>query len=208
MTSQEQASGKNISGKPIKVFVLAGDENVLEQGLVNGRTSGVHEDFYPNAAAVKDAKKKHVNCAVYKGGYDPKADYDTLKPEVEGIVEVGDQRTVRASRKERGRVPVPMTPFPELAGKDGYTTVLRGFVSVGKAGRYELLPGSDNSTFNLTTLDGKEVYRRNTGDKTPAAAETNAEDAFALLIYRLKQDRLVDEDNTLDVRDKPNVRKR
>jgi len=36
------AADKNQSRRPIKVFVLAGDENVLEQGLVNGRTEGVH----------------------------------------------------------------------------------------------------------------------------------------------------------------------
>jgi len=169
------------------VFVLAGDENVLEQGLVNGRTDGAHQDFYPNAAAAKDEKRKHVRCAVYKGAYDPKADYDSLKPEAEGLVEVGDQRTVRASKKERGQAPVPMTPFPELAHKEGYTTVMRGFVSVGKVGRYELHPGADDSAFNVTTLDGKEVYRLESGQKSAAVAsvalEPNKRYAFRTIFF-------------------------
>lgn len=37
------------SEKPVKVFILAGDELVLEQGLIEGRTDGVFDAFYPNA---------------------------------------------------------------------------------------------------------------------------------------------------------------
>jgi hypothetical protein len=73
LVNSGRAADKKQPGWPIKVFILAGDENVLEQGLANGRTEGVHQDFYPNAAAVKDEKQKHVNCAVYKGVNCPKA---------------------------------------------------------------------------------------------------------------------------------------
>lgn len=149
--------------RPIKVFVLAGDENVLEQAPISGHTDGVHEDFYPNASAVDGEQKKHANCAVYKGGYDAKADYDALAPVATGIVELGDQRTRQKEKGKRGREAVPFTPFPELSAKDGYTTVIRGFVTVPYAGSYEFHPGSGESAFNVTTLEGKEVYKREPG---------------------------------------------
>jgi len=151
--------------KPIKVFILAGDENVLEQGAIQGRTSGVHEDFYPTAKQTKGEKKKHVNCAVYEGDYSPNSDHDKLTPVATGIVEIGEQRT-RRNPKKRGRSPVRFTPFPELALKEGHTTVLRGYVSVKFAGKYEFLPGKDDASYNVTTVSGKEVYRRDEGKAT------------------------------------------
>ena len=70
--------------RPIKVFILAGDENMLEQCPIEGRTPGIHEDFYPNATPTKDERKKHVQVAVYRGAYSPDADYDKMKPELTG----------------------------------------------------------------------------------------------------------------------------
>lgn len=151
------------AAKPIQVFILAGDENVLEEGVVNGRTDGVHEAFFPNAKATPEEKPKHVNCAVYQGAWSPDANYETITPISTGPVEIGDQRTRRTDPKKRGREPVPMTPFPDAAMKPGHTTVLRGFIEVKEPGEYELHPGEDDSAYNLTTLDGEEVYRRDPG---------------------------------------------
>ena len=167
----KQGETKTAKPGPIKVFVLAGDENMLEQGAIQGRTDGVHDAFYPNATPTKGEKTKHVNAAVYKGAYRPTADYDKLAPVATGLVELGDQRTRQAVKGKRGRVPVPMTPFPELSQKDGYTTVLRGYVSVAQPGRYEFHPGAGEAAFNVTQVDGREVYRRAIGqDKAVATA--------------------------------------
>jgi hypothetical protein len=151
----------------IKVFVLAGDECVLEQGAVQGRTQGVHEDFFPNAEKTDGEKRKHVNAAVYAVPYASDVNLDALSPVVEAEVEIGDQRTRRIHPKKRGREPVPMTPFPDVAMQPGHTTVLHGYLSVQKDGRYELHPGEDDSAFNVTTLDGNEVYRRELGAAKP-----------------------------------------
>ncbi len=164
-----------VMGGPVKVVILAGDENVLEQGMVNGRTAGTHDAFFPNAAPVKGERKKHVNCAVYEGGYSAKTDYDALKPAAACLVEVGDQRSRRIHPKQRGMEPVPMTPFPDLAGKDGYTTVLRGYVTVGRSGKYEFLPGKDESAFNVTTVKGQEVYRLESGQENPMVTSVQLE---------------------------------
>lgn len=175
LANSGQAAEKAEGNGPIKVFILAGDENVLGEGVVEGRTSGIHEDFYPNAKPVQGEKRKHVNCAVYKGAYSPENDYEILTPEATGIVEIGDQRTIRADPKKRGRVPVPMTPFPELADTDGYTTVLRGYVSVKYSGRYEFLRGDGDAAFNVTTVEGKQVYAREVGQDEPLIAAVELE---------------------------------
>ncbi len=155
--------GKESAKKSIKVFVLAGDEYVLEHGLVEGRTNGEHGDFYPNAKPTRSEKWKHVTASVYAGAYSPDTDYDRQKALAAAEVEIGYQRTRRSHPKKRGRVNVPMAPFPAPAFKAGHTTVLRGCFSVTFKGRYELHPGDGDSAFNITTVDGKEVYRRDAG---------------------------------------------
>jgi lysophospholipase L1-like esterase len=174
--------------QPIKVFILAGDESVLEQGQVEGRSDGVHSDFYPNAEPTDGEQRKHVNCAVYKGDYSADVDYAALKPVAVGEVEIGEQRTRRTHAKKRGREPVPMTPFPDVAGSAGYTTVLRGYVSVKDIGLYEFLPGEGDAAFNVTTFEGKEVYRRDVGqDKpriTPVDMETGKRYAFTTVFFK------------------------
>lgn len=175
ISSQALAKGVPTSGKPVKVFLLAGDENVLEQGVVEGRTDGIHDGFFPNAEPVKDELRKHVNCAVYKGDYSKDADYDKLTPVATTLVEVGDPRTRRIDPKKRGLEPVPMTPFPEVSGEEGYTTVLRGYVTVQRSGKYEFLAGKDEVSFNVTTVQGEEVYRRNPGEQKAAVVSVQLE---------------------------------
>jgi lysophospholipase L1-like esterase len=153
--------------KPIKVFILAGDEMVLEQGVVNGRTDGIHQHFYPNAKRTQGEKIKHVNAAVYKGNFGADTDFEKLEPVATAIVEIGDQRTRRADPKKRGRVPVEMAPFPEVASKPGHTTVIRGYVTVKFAGKYEFRPGEGASAFNLTTVEGTTAYQYEAGASKP-----------------------------------------
>jgi hypothetical protein len=141
---------------PVKVFILAGDENCLEQGVVSSRTEGVDFVVYPNEKPMKDEVGRHVNCSVYKGAYKADADYDKLTPEVTGIVALGESQ---AGKKK----PKLFTPFPEQALKEGYTTVLRGYLTVPQSGEYEVQPGADESAFNFTTIEGKEVWRRDVG---------------------------------------------
>lgn len=153
--------------KPVKVFILAGDDNMLEPGVIEGRTPGIHEDFYPNPVPTNGEKKKHVKFSVYQGAYSADADYDKLKPELTGEVEIGDQLTKQAQQGKKGRVAVSITPFPELAMKDGTTTVLSGYFSVARAGSYVFLPGSGDSSFNQTFVEASEVYRRDVGQEMP-----------------------------------------
>lgn len=179
--------GAEVEG-PIRVFVLAGDEYVLENAIVTGRTDGNHDDFFPNAKAAEDEKRKHVKASVYEGAYSPDADYDKLKPLASAEVEIGYQHTKRAHPNKRGRVNVPLTPFPEAAYEDGRTTVLRGYLSVNVKGTYEFHVGEGESAFNVTQMEGQEVYRRDVGDATPQITPVKLEPkkryAFKTVFFR------------------------
>lgn len=172
----------------IKVFVLAGDESVLEQGAVDDRTDGVHEDFYPHPVPTAGENRKHVMADVYAVPYAPGMDLAALTPVATAEVEIGGQRMRRADPKSRGRVPVPMATFPEKAFLDGHATVLRGYVSVKTSGRYELLPGEGDSAFNATTLEGQEVYRQDVDKQkpqvTPVALESGKRYAFQTVFFK------------------------
>jgi hypothetical protein len=113
--------------KPVKVFILAGDANCLEQGAVSGRTDGKDGVFFPNGNPVKDEVGRHVNGAVYQGASKAGTHYDTLTPEWTGLIGLGDNQSAK-------RKPKPFAPFPELAFQDGHTTVLRGYLTVPRAG--------------------------------------------------------------------------
>jgi len=172
------------TNKPVKVFVIAGDENCLEQATISARTDGTQVSFFTDVTPIKDEKVKHVNCAVYKGAYVASTDYEKLAPEVTGVVEVGEQRTERRPDKQKGRIPVEMTPFPELSRQDGYTTVLRGALAVPISGRHEVLP----SGFNVTLVEGKEVYRQEPGQSTPTITpiqlDANKRYAFTTVFFK------------------------
>ncbi len=171
--------------KPIKVFVLAGQSNMLDMGTVNGRTEGIHQDFFSNATPAEGERKKFVNVAVYPGAWSPEADYDKATPEATGLVEIGDQQTVKVKRR---RKKIPMEPFPEISQDGNHTTVLRGYVSFLKPGNYEFQPGTGEAAFNVTTVDGREVYRKDPGQEqakvTAMQFEAGKRHAFKTVYFK------------------------
>jgi lysophospholipase L1-like esterase len=143
--------------RPVKVVILAGDENCLEQAAVAGRTDGSDVLLYLTGEPVKDEVAGIVHCEVRKG----------TTVAATGGVGMGEPR------KKKQAQPWPV--FPELAFQDGYTTVVRGFLSVPRSGRYEVRPGAGDAAFNVTTLDGKEAYRHEIGQAKPTVASVSLE---------------------------------
>jgi alpha-galactosidase len=136
--------------KPIKVYILAGQSNMLEMGNVSGGNSR-HSGFYQSADP--DAPKG-VAVSVYEGQYDPDTDYDKLTPKTTEKVIYDGMGT---------------DPFPKVDG--AATSVARGFIEVKTTGVYVFSPGYGNSTYNVTELEGREVYRKEPGGepiRTPA----------------------------------------
>ncbi|HAA49159.1 MAG TPA: hypothetical protein DCE43_05525 [Planctomycetaceae bacterium] len=118
--------------KPVKVYILSGQSNMVGIGQVAGGGSRWGKEFLDPVVSV------------YPGRYDPKADYDAMKPvKTLKLVAFGGVRP---------------TPFPQ-----GGTPVVRGHIRIGKTGIYELRPGYAGSTFNIMEVDGREVYRKHPG---------------------------------------------
>jgi lysophospholipase L1-like esterase len=167
--------------KPVKVFILAGDANCHEQGLIPGCTEGKDAVFYPNEKPETDEAARHVNGAVYKGGYEPGTEYDKLTPEWAGLVGLGENQ---ASKRKPG----PFALLPEMASKDGHITVLRGFLTVPKSGQYEVRVDGEEPALNVTTVDGKEVWRHEVGQETavvtPVTLEKGKRYPFQTIFFR------------------------
>ena len=118
--------------KPIKVYILTGQSNMVGAGKVNGGSSRWGSEFIDPVVSV------------YEGSYDPKANYDELKPIKTAWLE-----------KFGGTNP---SPYP-----GGGTQVTRGFVQVKETGIYEFRPGYGGSMHNVMEVDGKEVHRKEVG---------------------------------------------
>ena len=118
--------------KPIKVFILSGQSNMVGAGAVTGGSSRWGNEF------------TDVAVSVYEGEYDPKANYDKLKP-------------IKTQKLEKFGGTEP-TPYPA-----GGTHVTRGSVEMKTTGMYEFRPGYGNSTYCIMEVDGKEVYRKEAG---------------------------------------------
>ena len=114
---------------PVKVFILSGQSNMVGAGKVDGGSSRWGAEFIDPVVSV------------YKGAYDPKADYDVLEP-------------VRALKLGKFGGVTP-TPYP-----GGGTQVTRGFIRVEETGIYEFRPGYGGSMDNVMEVDGRVVHRK------------------------------------------------
>jgi len=121
-------------GKPVKVYILSGQSNMVGAGKVTGGESRWGSEFLEPMVSV------------YEGAYDPKADYDKMKP-------------VKTLKLERFGGTEP-TPYP-----GGGTHVTRGFVQVKESGSYQFRPGYGGSMHNIMEVDGKEVHRKEVGQE-------------------------------------------
>jgi hypothetical protein len=146
--------------RPVKVFILAGDGNCLEQGVIAGRTEGKDTIFYSNEKPAKDEVARHVNGSVYQGLHKLGTDFDALKPMWSGLVGIGENQSTK-------KKPGPFAALPELAMQDDHTTVLRGFLMVPRTGQYEIRATEADRTFSVTTLDGKIVWRHESSKEAP-----------------------------------------
>ena len=131
------------SDKPVKVFLLSGQSNMVGAGKVDGGSSRWGKQFIDPVVSV------------YKGEYDPQADYDSMEP----------TKTLKLDAFGGVRP----TPYP-----GGGTHVTRGSVQVKETGMYEFRPGYGGSTYNVMEVDGKVVHRQEVG-KDPVCTEIKLE---------------------------------
>ena len=119
---------------PVKVYILAGQSNMVGIGQVDSGGLRWGDEFL------------EPTLSVYEGAYDPKADYDALKP----------VKTV-ALASFGGTEP---TPFP-----GGGVQVVRGFILPKTTGVFEFRPGFGAAEDNVMLVAGVEAHRREPGGK-------------------------------------------
>ena len=152
--------------KPVKVYILAGQSNMVGMGDISGArplypsvflsadpaiipgvmpiagsglaVHGVYQTAWANAA-------KGAKASIHQGAHDPKADYAKLTPAKTATVALG-------------------TVAEKLPAMNGpHTVVVDAFIEVPVGGNYTVHAGFEDSTHNVVTLDGKEVYRKDPG---------------------------------------------
>ena len=103
--------------------------------------------------------------SVYDGAYDAGTDYDREQA----------SRTL-ALESFGGTQP---TPFP-----GGGTQIVRGFIEMPSTGVYEFRPGYGGSTYNIMTVNGREVHRKEEGGlstHTPIRLEARQRVPFKII---------------------------
>ncbi len=163
--------------KPIKVYILAGQSNMVGFGTLKdakpaypslflsadptilpgrmpvGESALLPHGVYQSADAGASAGAK---IAIYQGVYSPDTDYAKKRPVKEATVPLG---TVAAK--------LPTTDGP-------HTVVARAFIDVPMTGMHETHAGLDDSADAIVTLNGKEVYRKDPG-KAPVLTKVMLE---------------------------------
>ncbi len=150
--------------KPVKVYILAGQSNMVGFGVIKGARPVYPSIFMsPDPAVVASrmpvgdaallplkvfqsadpAAAAGARAAVYRGGPRPGVDLAAEKPALEKTIALG-------SVAER---------LPSIDGP--HTVVARAFVEVPLSGSYLVHAGFEGSSHAIVTIDGKEAYRRN-----------------------------------------------
>ena len=159
--------------KPVKVYILAGQSNMVGMGDISGARcpyAGIYLTADPDAScgplgiylggntvnnykisplgihlSADPGAAKGAKASIYQGAHDPKADYAKLTPAKTASVALG-------------------TVAEKLPAMDGpHTVVVSAFIEVSVGGNYTVHAGFEDSTHNVVTLDGKEVYRKDPG---------------------------------------------
>jgi len=128
------ATASDPGDKPIQVYILSGQSNMVGAGKVTGGGGRWGSEFLEPMVSV------------YEGDYDPKADYDAMKP-------------IETLKLESFGGTEP-TPYP-----GGGVQVTRGFIMVKETGIYEFRPGYGDSMHCIMEVDGQEVHRKEIGQE-------------------------------------------
>jgi len=129
--------------KPVKVYILAGQSNMVGIGQAN--PSGMTR--YNTYVSDEEGAEKGATLSIYEGVYDSKTDYDKLQPIETHHVMLGYW---------------PHTSFPTI--DKPCTHVARAIIHIERPGRYSFR----SATGSILELDGKVIHehRRDEEPKT------------------------------------------
>lgn len=158
--------------RPVKVYILAGQSNMVGMGDLTGARPEYAKVYHTADASV-------IAGATPVGRNERGAALDVVATQGMGVYDAGavvhgaDGQPIGGAA---GAWPVRLgTAAAELpAIRDGQTLAVTATIDVPVNGNYFVRTGFDPSTYNTTTLDGQEAYKRELGGKpvlTPVTLE-------------------------------------
>ena len=161
--------------KPVKVYILAGQSNMVGFGNISGAVPQFSEIFYTPDPAVIPGNMPVGNAAVrplrvfrgadvdaelgalithHRGAYDPDVDYSTqvVRPNNTHLVALGTVDETLPGMRRR------------------HTPIVRAYVEAPATGTFTAQAGFGDSAYNIVKVAGREVYRREVGGQ--AVTET------------------------------------
>ena len=147
--------------KPVKVYILAGQSNMVGMGDITGA-----RPRYPNLFLSADPAIIPGVMPIGMGSdgkavaWVPVAKHGVFEAKATTISLVGDAINLTAKTVALGKV------AEKLEATDGKEeVVVTATMDVPSSGIYTIHAGFENSSHNVTLLDGKEVYRKDIGGK-------------------------------------------
>ena len=155
--------------KPVKVYILAGQSNMVGFGNISGAVPQFREIFYTPDPAVIPGNMPVGGAAVrrllvfqsadpdaepgalithHRGTYDPDVDYSTqvVRPNNTHLVALGTVDETLSGMRRR------------------HTPIVRAYVEAPATGTFMAQAGFGDSAYNIVKLAGQEVYRREVGE--------------------------------------------
>jgi alpha-galactosidase len=133
------------SSKPVQVYILTGQSNMVGMGTIAGGNRRANpSQFFVDTS---DDAENGAQVSLYKGAYDPDADYDQMKPVKTAVASFG------ATSSQRSK------PFPKMDGP--FTAVVRGALTMPTSGLWEFNPGYKCET--ILYLNGEKVQQDKAG---------------------------------------------
>lgn len=156
--------------KPVKVFILSGQSNMLGFGKIDGSQPFYDSIFLSADPSIKPSKMPVVNSALIPHGIFQSAD-TTAKSGATAKVYPGSEITAetKAAKTEKLALGTVKATIPSMDGE--HTVKVEAFIDVPYDGIYEVHAGMDESSFSVATIDGKEVYRKNPDAKQATITE-------------------------------------
>lgn len=148
-------------GKPVKVYILAGQSNMVGMGDLSGARPPFPSQYLTvDSAVIPGATPIGLNSGGKPIAWLPVARHGVFEAKASIYDGPAD-----ASNQLRKTIPVALGTVSEnlpVVG-DGQRLVVTAQMDVPNSGTYTVRAGYGDSSYNTVLLDGKEVYRRQPG---------------------------------------------
>lgn len=150
--------------KPVKVFILSGQSNMLGFGKVEGSIPLYSSIFLSADPSVKPSKMPVDNSALMPHGIFQSADV-AAESGATAKVYPGSEITAETKIAKTEKVALGTVSATIPAIEDEHTVIVEAYIDVPYDGIYEVHAGMDESSYSVATINGKEVYRKNPDTK-------------------------------------------